>query len=90
MSPQGLLALVSLVLIGAGVAVAVAPGGRSQAVERSAGSPSVPPSSSSVARRASLGSRQWIGLGMVAGGAALLLVGAVVLAVAWLMFTAVS
>ena len=90
MSPEGLLALAGLVLIGVGVAVtatARSGPGVSGVPAESAGQ--LQPSAVQTGR-VSLSSRHWIGIVLLAGGLVLLLIGAILLLVLWALFGAVG
>jgi|GEM_PF-1926718 len=90
MSPQGLLALASLVLIGLGAAVAATACSGPRVNGVPAEHAGQFQASALHAGRVSLNSRRWIGLALATGGLALLLVGAIVLMVLWVLFGLVA
>ena len=90
MSPEGLLALAGLVLIGVGVAVtATARFGPGVSGVQAESAGQLQPSAVQ-AGRVSLSSRHWIGIVLLAGGLVLLLIGAILLLMLWALFGAVS
>lgn len=86
MSPEGLLALAGLVLIGLGAAVI--------ATTRSSPRVNGAPAESAgqlqplavQTGRVSRSSRHWIGIVLLAGGLVLLLIGAILLLIVWVLF----
>ena len=90
MSPQGLLALASLVLIGLGAAVTAAARTSSHVNGVPAESAGQLQPFSVQAGRKPLSPRHWIGILLLIAGLGLLLVGAVLLIVFWALFSLVA
>ena len=90
MSPQGLLALVSLVLIGLGALLTATARSGSHVNGVPAESAGQLQPSAVQAGRIRLSSRHWIGILLLAAGLGLLLLGAVLLIVFWALFGLVA
>jgi hypothetical protein len=90
MSPQGLLALVSLVLVGLGALLTATARSSSHVTGVPGESAGQLQPSAEQAGRMPLTTRQWIGIVLLAGGLGLLLVGAVLLIAFWALFGLVA
>jgi hypothetical protein len=90
MSPQGLLALVSLVLIGLGALLTATARSSSNMNGVPAESAGQLQPSAVQAGRMPLNTRQWIGIVLLVCGLGLLLVGAVLLIAFWALFGLVA